>query len=430
MDATAEARRRRGARVWKAAAALFALTTVTGAAVAYFAPFGHAPPSRASSSRRRRNGTSSGRPDGRARSPACSPDGAGSRLYRGGCCGQDAAVGPPGRLADRTATRRHRRRRMAVLVVRQPTDRLFHAGQTHAKIDAGGGPPQTLCALSGPTILARGGAWNREGSIVFSNGPGHSSACRQPAVSLPRPPVGDGPNGHVFPSFLPDGRHVLFYTQGTTTDVAGYLRGTRSTPANRNGSSAPTPAASTRPGVDTCSSFVRARCWPSRSIRKRRRLWTSRFPIAERVEFEPGSRRRRVLRLGERRAGIRNRIWSGAQASKWSGWTGRAKRSRRSVPKATIEDSISLPTENVSRHIAMTRTAAATSGCRNRRPARHRGSPSTRVAGALVANLVSRRQPHRLWLARRREVGPVSEGGKPGAGTEEQLVESDVATLP
>jgi len=90
------------------------------------------------------------------------------------------------------------------------------------KIAVAGGPPQTLCDLSGPTITARGGAWNRDGVIVFSNGPG------QPLYRVSSAGGRSSPVGHlmpgqiapVFPSFLPDGRHVLMYTAGTP-DTAG-----------------------------------------------------------------------------------------------------------------------------------------------------------------------------------------------------------------
>jgi eukaryotic-like serine/threonine-protein kinase len=91
------------------------------------------------------------------------------------------------------------------------------------KIGPGAGPPQTLCELSGPTIAARGGAWNRDGVIVFSNGPGQplhrvSSAGGRPS------PVGRlaaGQSPPVFPSFLPDGRHMLVNVTAGSTETSG-----------------------------------------------------------------------------------------------------------------------------------------------------------------------------------------------------------------
>src|SRR5262245_24887589 len=91
------------------------------------------------------------------------------------------------------------------------------------KIAASGGPPQTLCAFSTTTIVGRGGAWNRDGVIVFNNGPGQplfrvSSAGGQPS------PVGNlanGQNALGFPSFLPDGDHVLYHATASTPTVSG-----------------------------------------------------------------------------------------------------------------------------------------------------------------------------------------------------------------
>ncbi len=84
------------------------------------------------------------------------------------------------------------------------------------KVDANGGPPQTLCALNGPTILSRGGAWNADGTIVFSRGPGPlfkmASTGGEP---VPITKVEAPAEAHVFPSFLPDGRHILFYKDAT-----------------------------------------------------------------------------------------------------------------------------------------------------------------------------------------------------------------------
>ena len=80
------------------------------------------------------------------------------------------------------------------------------------KVAASGGPPLTLCEFSGSTIVGRGGTWNRDGVILFNNGPGQplyplSSAGGPPSPAWKLP---DGQAGELFPSFLPDGHHVLF----------------------------------------------------------------------------------------------------------------------------------------------------------------------------------------------------------------------------
>lgn len=84
----------------------------------------------------------------------------------------------------------------------------FAHGQL-SKIAVAGGPPQKLCE----TGQGRGGAWNRDGVIVFSPGPS-SPILRVPATGGVPSPVTtvskDGPSGHMYPAFLPDGDHFLY----------------------------------------------------------------------------------------------------------------------------------------------------------------------------------------------------------------------------
>jgi Tol biopolymer transport system component len=87
------------------------------------------------------------------------------------------------------------------------------------KIDANGGPAQTLCNAQG----ARGGAWGVNSEIVFGGGTGGgltriSTAGGDP-VSITKAKEGD----HRFPTFLPDGRHVLFYLQAVGAGENGGL---------------------------------------------------------------------------------------------------------------------------------------------------------------------------------------------------------------
>jgi len=83
------------------------------------------------------------------------------------------------------------------------------------KVDANGGPPQTLCTLN-PGITARGGSWSPAGVIIFNNGPAPlyrvPSAGGTPAVAMGA--LADGQGGRQFPAFLPDGRHFLFHANG------------------------------------------------------------------------------------------------------------------------------------------------------------------------------------------------------------------------
>jgi Tol biopolymer transport system component len=91
----------------------------------------------------------------------------------------------------------------------------FFAARSLKKIDIGGGPPSTVCEGSGG---GQGGTWNQDGVIVFSLGFGSglsrvSSAGGTPAV-VTTVDQASGEIAHRFPSFLPDGRHVLYLAVG------------------------------------------------------------------------------------------------------------------------------------------------------------------------------------------------------------------------
>ncbi len=93
------------------------------------------------------------------------------------------------------------------------------------KMDVSGGPPQTICDL--PPGAFRGGSWNQQGEIIFST----------QTQALWRVPSGGGnpapvtaldssrkETSHLFPSFLPDGRHFIYLAaSGNAESRAVYL---------------------------------------------------------------------------------------------------------------------------------------------------------------------------------------------------------------
>jgi Tol biopolymer transport system component len=91
----------------------------------------------------------------------------------------------------------------------------FFAGAKLKKIDVSGGPPVIVCDA---TTDVRGGAWGRDGVIVFS--PGASSATRlatglqKVSASGGTPTAAtvllEGEASHVEPIFLSDSRHFLY----------------------------------------------------------------------------------------------------------------------------------------------------------------------------------------------------------------------------
>jgi len=97
----------------------------------------------------------------------------------------------------------------------------FFAGGKLKKIDASGGPPQTLCDAT----QGRSGTWNREGVIVFCPSPRESLYRVSSAGGAPAPATeldtSKSEYSHRYPFFLPDGRHFVYLAQGIGTGTQG-----------------------------------------------------------------------------------------------------------------------------------------------------------------------------------------------------------------
>jgi serine/threonine protein kinase len=99
----------------------------------------------------------------------------------------------------------------------------FDGGGKLKKIDISGGPPQTVCELSG--VIA-GGSWNRDGVIIFGNYRGTNTLMRVSATGGSASPLtklnpGRKELGHYNPVFLPDGRHFLYKADSATPENVG-----------------------------------------------------------------------------------------------------------------------------------------------------------------------------------------------------------------
>ena len=94
----------------------------------------------------------------------------------------------------------------------------FYADGMLKRIDLAGGLVRTLAAATAGV----GGAWNREGVILFVQNPASQimriSAEGGAAAAATR--FEGGHAGHSFPHFLPDGRHFLYYVNGAP-DIRG-----------------------------------------------------------------------------------------------------------------------------------------------------------------------------------------------------------------
>ena len=88
-------------------------------------------------------------------------------------------------------------------------------------VDPTGGPPQTVCAVPGI-----GGTWNQDDVIVLGQFGGE--LLRVPAAGGEPTPVTTLDEtrqemGHLWPQFLPDGEHFLFFAQGAAEQEGIYV---------------------------------------------------------------------------------------------------------------------------------------------------------------------------------------------------------------
>jgi eukaryotic-like serine/threonine-protein kinase len=91
----------------------------------------------------------------------------------------------------------------------------FFANGKLEKVDANGGPPQTLCDAAN----GRGGTWNQDDIILFTpetNQPLFKvSAAGGTPVHVTELNSNEGETSHRWPVFLPDGKHFIFWVQGS-----------------------------------------------------------------------------------------------------------------------------------------------------------------------------------------------------------------------
>jgi Tol biopolymer transport system component len=100
----------------------------------------------------------------------------------------------------------------------------FFASGKLKKIAASGGPVQTLCDAG----IATGGAWNRDGVIVFATlgfGLFRVSATGGSATLLTPLDRSRAEWGYLAPFFLPDGRHFLYYIMSARKEARGVYLG-------------------------------------------------------------------------------------------------------------------------------------------------------------------------------------------------------------
>jgi hypothetical protein len=101
---------------------------------------------------------------------------------------------------------------------------VFASPGSLKKIETAGGPPQTLCAVTGIPV---GGSWNREGVIIFGHGTAGPlmQVPSEGGTATPVTVIDPARNElyHQSPVFLPDGRHFLYLRRGGSESTGIYV---------------------------------------------------------------------------------------------------------------------------------------------------------------------------------------------------------------
>ncbi|MBI2149073.1 MAG: PD40 domain-containing protein, partial [Acidobacteria bacterium] len=94
----------------------------------------------------------------------------------------------------------------------------FFAGGKLKKVEISGGIPLTLCNVR--ANVGEGGTWNKDGAILFSTEIASNlfrvSENGGEPVAVTK--LGDKETGHVWPQFLPDGRHFIYLSLGKAAE--------------------------------------------------------------------------------------------------------------------------------------------------------------------------------------------------------------------
>lgn len=135
------------------------------------------------------------------------------------------AIGPLGSLAGDSEAQLLRGTEDAISPSGLPTtDSLgfFAQGKLKTIEVGGGGPPRTL---SDAPLDSRGGAWGRDGTILFAptaySGAFRIAATGGTASQVTKLDASRAENSHRFPAFLPDGRHFLYTTRSARQEHWG-----------------------------------------------------------------------------------------------------------------------------------------------------------------------------------------------------------------
>lgn len=110
----------------------------------------------------------------------------------------------------------------------------FFSGSVLKRVGIRGGAPQPICAAS---ALPAGGAWAPGGTILFAPGPDLPLFRVAASGGNPQPVTRTNLSGNrvseMWPQFLPDGRHFLFFRQTGRAETSGIFAGELGSPETR-----------------------------------------------------------------------------------------------------------------------------------------------------------------------------------------------------
>ena len=161
----------------------------------------------------------------------------------------------------------------------------FFAGGKLKKIEASGGPPQTLCDIPG----ARGGSWNHDGVIVIGSTAGALFRVSQaggeptPLTTLDQSRF---QTSHRWPYFLPDGRHFLFFVRSGKVENTGVYVGSLDSQETRQLLPNVLSAVYAPPGylLFLRNETLMAQPFDANALK----LTGEQVPVAEQIAFNPG----------------------------------------------------------------------------------------------------------------------------------------------
>ncbi len=165
----------------------------------------------------------------------------------------------------------------------------FSAGGKLKKMEVSGGPATTLAEAP----VFRGGAWNREGVIIFGsniNGPLYRiTSAGGPATAVTTLDATRNQSAHFWPRFLPDGRHFLYLARSILREKSAIYVGSLDSSDSKFLINADSTPAYAPPGYLL---FLRERTLMAQAFDAGKLQLTGEpFPIAEQVGLNPSNAR-------------------------------------------------------------------------------------------------------------------------------------------